>query len=114
MIKFLLYFFVFTNLITLLIFYKYRIDKNSTIKELEIKRDKYKKSAWNLRTESNPLQDSFDQLNQLIANFRKGQELLSKDISETDDLNNPEIKQNMIDAVLNLEFYSEVSNNENK
>ncbi len=108
------YLLILTNILTLIIFYKYKIDKNSTIKELIIKRDKYKQSAWNLRTEANPLQDSFNKLNQLVSNFRKGQTLLAKDIEDTENLNDKEIKQDMINAVLNLEFYSEISKNGNK
>jgi hypothetical protein len=114
MMNFLVYFLIFINFLTWLIFYKYKIDKNATINDLVIKRDKYKQSAWNLRTEQNPLQDSFDKFKELINNFKSGQQLLAKDIEETEDLNNPEVKKNMIDAVLNLEFYSEISKNGNK
>ncbi len=105
---------LFINLVTLIIFYKYSIDKNSTIKELEIKKNKYKQHSWNLRTESNPLEDSFNKANDLINKFRLGQQILAQDIMDTENLNDPETKKDMVNAVLNLEFYAEISNDKNK
>lgn len=110
----LLYFSLLLNIFICLVFYKYSIDKNNTIKELSIKKDKYKQSAWNLRTEKNPLQDSFDHLSTTLINLRKGQEALVNDVMDTNIEDNPkEFKEDLINAIVNLEFYKETSKNEN-
>ena len=112
--KLFLYLSLFLNILIFLIFYKYSIDKNSIINELIIKKDKYKKSAWKLRTEKNPLQDSFESVSRTLINLRNGQLALVKDIQDTNIEDNPkEFKEDLINAILNLEFYLENNKNEN-
>jgi hypothetical protein len=89
--------------IILLVFKKYIIDTNATIKELRKERQKFKNLAWNNYISKN----NGPKLNWLYLNLKEQMATLIKDLEETDfDNYDGDIKKDIIDAIKNIDSYA--------
>ena len=96
-------FLLITLSIMSLIFFKYVIDTKSTIKELSIDRDKYRKLAWQAHINK----DVDKKLNWLYKNIKDQMALLIKDLNDTDFNNyDGDIKYELIESLKNIDDYA--------
>lgn len=99
---------IFTNILMLIVLIKYYFNNKNNIKKLKIERDKYRQQVWDQKVYVNPLENSFNQLNDIIIQISKNKQVLINDIKNTDFSNNiEEIKESLIDAIDNIEVYGE-------
>jgi site-specific DNA-adenine methylase len=96
-------FLLITLSIMSLIFFKYVIDTRSTIKELAIDRDKYRKLAWQAHINK----DVDKKLNCLYKNLKDQIDLMIKDLNDTDFNNyDGDIKYELIESLKSIDDYS--------
>ena len=96
-------FLLITLSIMSLIFFKYVIDTKSTIKELSIDRDKYRKLAWQAHINK----DVDKKLNWLYKNIKDQMALLIKDLNDTDFNNyDGDIKYELIESLKSIDDYA--------
>jgi len=99
----------FLTFIAFIIFIKYVIDTKSTIKQLRLERDRYRIIVW----KTNINKDSGQKLNWLYKNIKFQISELINDIKDTDfDNYESDIKQEIINALNNIDNYSTKIENE--
>lgn len=104
-----IYFLLSTILITILVFIKYHIDTQSTIKDLKKDRDKYRELYWKEFVNK----DSRGKINWLYKNIKEQMSELIKDLKDTDFNNyNGDIKHEIIEALTNIDDYSTTVENQ--
>jgi hypothetical protein len=104
-----MYFLIVLLLIFLLVFIKYYVDTNSTIKDLKADRDKYRQLYWKKSVNK----DSTNKMNWLYGNIKKQISELIKDLNDT-DFNNYEgdIKYEIVQALTSIDDYSTTVENQ--
>jgi hypothetical protein len=101
--------FILVIFVMSIVWFKYRIDKNLTIKEIKIDRDRYRKMLSNFiekegqdQTNSHHFEKRYNDLKIRISNF-------TKDVEETDFDTYPNIKEEFISSLRDIEIYGDTS-----
>jgi hypothetical protein len=98
---------VFILALTLLVFYKYHIDTQITIKEITKDRNQFRANMWkfiNSRTKEIEYQKNFvNPYNALKLKIAK----LSKDIEETEFKDFDNVKEEILSALKDIDSYGE-------
>jgi hypothetical protein len=93
----------------LLIWFKYHIDTGLTIKEIKKDRDRYRQLLSNLIEKQGQEKTDIYNSEQRYNNLKIRIENFIKDIEETDFEKYPNIKQEFISALLEIEFYGDTN-----
>lgn len=94
-------------LIIALVVFKYHIDTKLTIAELKKDRDQFRSHAWRLIRESDKQRNDLEVSRSPYHDLKQKINQLSKDLSETDFESFDNIKDEIINALTEIDSYGE-------